>query len=73
MPHTHKEIFKWFGLYFPDYSGNKAKVWFPNGKNSIRVRQLNNQEFVFTFHDHKNWKFETIESFLKEKRVDKNV
>lgn len=38
---THNEVYKWFELYFPLYAGENAATWFPNGKNSIRVRQTN--------------------------------
>ncbi len=61
---THKEVFKWFELYFPIYAGDKIDTWFQNGKNSIRVRQTNGQEFIFTFNNHKDWKFETLGSFV---------
>ena len=62
---SHNEIYKWFELYFPLYAGDKVKAWFQNGKNSIRIRQTNNQEFVFTFNEHADWKFETIDSHIK--------
>ena len=45
---SHSEIMKWFEYYFPDYSRNRVDVWFPNGRNSIRIRQKNGQEFIFT-------------------------
>lgn len=56
---THNEFFKWFELHFPNYAGDKIDTWFQNGKNSIRIRQTNGQEFIFTFNGHRNWKFET--------------
>lgn len=61
---SHSEIMKWFEYYFPDYSRNRVDVWFPNGRNSIRIRQKNGQEFIFTYHNQKDWRFETITSFL---------
>lgn len=61
---NHGEIYKYFELYFPDFSGDKVDVWFQNGKNSIRVRQKNRQEFIFTYNGKDNWKFETVESFM---------
>lgn len=61
---SHSEVYKWFKLYFPDYAGDKLDTWFQNGKNSIRIRQTNHQEFVFTMQDKNNWKFETLESFM---------
>lgn len=57
----HRDIYKLFELYFPNYAGNKVDTWFPNGKNSIRIRQTNHQEFIFTYNS-KNWKFEMVDS-----------
>lgn len=62
---THNEVFKQFQISFPSYVGAKIDTWFPNGKNSIRVRQTNGKEFIFTFNNHKDWRFETIDSFIK--------
>ena len=56
---SHSEIMKWFEYYFPDYSRNRV-----DGRNSIRIRQKNGQEFIFTYHSQKDWRFETITSFL---------
>lgn len=61
---AHTTILKWFELYFPAYAGDNIKAWFPNGKNSIRVRQKNEHDFVFTFNNHDDWKFETIKSYI---------
>lgn len=61
---VHSDVYKWFGLYFPDYAGDKVDRWFPNGKNSIRIRQKDHQEFIFTFQDKNHWKFETLENFM---------
>lgn len=61
---THNDVYKWFELYFPAYSGDNVDVWFSNGKNSIRVRQTNGQEFIFTYNGKDDWKFETVKSFL---------
>jgi len=47
---THNEVFKWFELYFPFYAGDKIDTWFQNGKNSLRIRQTNGQEFIFTYN-----------------------
>ncbi len=62
---SHNEIYKQFELYFPDYAKERVAVWFPNGKNCIRVRQINGQEFVFSYIDQNTWKFETVNNFLK--------
>jgi hypothetical protein len=45
----------------------KSIHWFQNGKNSLRIRQTNGQEFIFTFNSHKDWKFETIDMFYQDK------
>lgn len=60
---THKEVYKWFKLYFPQFAEHVTE-WFPNGKNSVRVRQKNGQDFIFTYNGRTNWRFETVESFL---------
>ena len=65
---VHQEVFKWFTLYFPDYAKERIECWFPNGKNSIRLRQTNKQEFIFTYNGKNNWRFETIKSFLDRKK-----
>lgn len=51
---SHSEVMKWFEYYFPDYAGERIDVFFPNGRNSIRIRQKNGQEFIFTYHSQKN-------------------
>ena len=38
---SHSEVMKWFEYYFPDYAGERIDVFFPNGRNSIRIRQKN--------------------------------
>ena len=60
---VHKEVYKWFELYFPEYA-RYVETWFPNGKNSVRVRQTNGQEFIFTYDAKDDWKFETRKSFI---------
>lgn len=64
----HKEVYEWFKLYFPQYSEH-VETMFPNGKNSIHVRQTNGQEFIFTYNSKKDWRFETMECFLKKDKV----
>lgn len=64
---AHTQIIKIFKLKFPLYDG-QLKEWFPNGKNSVRVRLKNGQEFVFTHKAPNDWCFETIDSFIKRLR-----
>lgn len=58
---NHNDIYKWFKLL---YAGNNVAAWFQNGKNSIRIRQTNGQEFIFTYNSQKDWRFETIQSYI---------
>lgn len=67
---VHREVLERFKHLFPQYEGY-IKTWFPNGKDSVRLRQLNGQEFVFTFHSDKDWCFETLDSHLKHMKGGK--
>lgn len=63
------QVYAVFKEVFPQYI-NKDLVFFPNGKNSIRVRGIegfgfHGYDFVFTYNSHVDWKFETLDSFLK--------
>lgn len=58
---THKEVFRWFQLYFPAFKGDKLKSWYPNGKKSIRILQTDGQEFIFHFDNSKKWSIEAVE------------
>lgn len=62
---SHNEIYQMFTLYFPDYAKDRVKEWFPNEKSSVRIRQKNEQEFVFTYLSKTDWRFETIDSYIK--------
>lgn len=44
--------------------------WFPNGKNSIRVRSKVYGEFIFTYKNKKEWKLESVESYLESIKVE---
>lgn len=69
---SHNEVYKLFEKCLPNYAGNKIETWFPNGKNSIRVRLTNKQEFIFSYNGQQDWKFETIKSFIKYLRGGKS-
>ena len=51
--------------------GKGVKEYFPNGKNSIRIRKTNGQEFIFSLREPKAWKFETIDQFLVDMKGEK--
>lgn len=65
---AHKDVYKIFKQLFPMYA-EKTTEWFPNGKNSIRVRigGTVHYDFVFTFHTSKEWRFETVDNFINNK------
>lgn len=59
----HSQVYECFKKCLPERT-ERITEYFPNGKNSIRVRQANGQEFIFTFSNPNSWKFETIDQFL---------
>lgn len=60
---VHTDIFKKYKLRC-SMSNGSVNAWFPNGRNSIRVRLFDKKEVVFTYHGPKNWKIESMGSFL---------
>ena len=61
----HTQVYGFFQTCLPDQA-KEVKEYFPNGKNSIRIRKTNGQEFIFSLREPKAWKFETIEQFLAD-------
>ena len=59
----HTQVYGFFQTCLPDQA-KEVKEYFPNGKNSIRIRKTNGQEFIFSFNGEKTWRFETIDQFL---------
>lgn len=59
----HDDIYKEFLVNFPFYK-NKIEHWFPAGKDTIRIRLLDNSEYIFTYHSPLNLRLETVESFI---------
>ena len=64
---SHNDIYAKFQAFFP-VQAKDVTIWFPNGKNSVRVRLFSQfgLEFIFTYHSTKDWKFETLDSFLSK-------
>lgn len=62
----HVGIFKKFKRIIG--SLNKLEDWFPNGKNSIRVRLISGSDFIFTYNSDDDWSVETVESYLRKLR-----
>ena len=69
---SHSDVYKLFELHMPSYAGDRVEIWFPNGRNSIRVRMRSREEFIFTFNNPKDWRFETIDSYIANFRKENN-
>lgn len=53
---VHSKVFECFQEHLPAFA-EKVETYFPNGKNSIRVRQKDGKEFIFSFNGEKIWRF----------------
>lgn len=60
----HKDVYGWFAVIFPQYT-SKVETYFPCGKNCIRVRLRDHQEFVFTYESLTDWSLDTVDSFIR--------
>ena len=70
---THEDLYnKHFKQKFPQLS-RLVVMWFPNGKDSIRVRKETGEDFIFTYHSETDWCFETVDSFIKKLRRKEGV
>lgn len=67
---THQNIYKLFSSLFP-YICKGDITYFPNGKNSIRIRGIRGlgtkeQDYVFSVNNPDyEWKLETASNFIK--------
>lgn len=66
----HIDVLKRFKKIFPIKDGS-IEYWWPNGKNSIRVRLENSVELVLTYLSNKKWRLETVESFNENDKLQK--
>lgn len=64
---THKQVYECFETYFPQFADD-AIAWYPNGKDSVRVRMSSRQDYIFTYHDSGNWCLETVDYFVERLR-----
>ena len=60
---TYKQIFTLFEACFPQFE-KRVETWFPDGKNSVRIRWANGEDFVLTYRKNTNWRLETVDSFI---------
>lgn len=58
-----EDVFTQFKKQFPQYS-KWVTDWFPNGRDSVRVRVIDGSDYVFTYHNEFDWRFETAVSFI---------
>lgn len=65
-----KTVYERFTEYFPTFA-NEATAWFPNGRNSVRVRLLSKRDLVFTYNDISDWSLETVDSFVKRMKGER--
>ena len=71
---THREVFNTYMTIFGlsnDFFMSDNISWFPNGKNSIRVRRRPFEDIVFTYHNDKSWSLETVDMFIDRTSVKK--
>lgn len=67
---VHKDVYAKFARIFPDFA-SQAELYFPNGKNCIRVRVVGGKEMVFAYHSDKDWSLETVDRFVKRLKGEK--
>lgn len=70
---THDNVYKKFKECFIPNADELLECWYPNGKNSIRVRPKGKgakYDMIFTYHSDLNYKFETINSYLNSIKVE---
>lgn len=67
----HHDLIPIFERLFPTCLGTAIYVWFPNGKNSIRLRMKDKREFIFTYHDEAHWQLETLDNFINRLKGEK--
>lgn len=60
---NHNDIYEAYKNIMPIYE-ERTVIWFANGPHSIRVRLDSDEDYAFTYLTERNWKFETIDSFI---------
>lgn len=69
---NHVDIYEKYKQMFPELA-EFIDDWFPNGKNSIRVRINSGSDFVFTYNNWTDWCYETVESHIRKMRGGANM
>ena len=66
---THDKIYEKFKLKLM-LIDSEIDCWYPNGKNSIRIRSYMYGEMIFTYQSKDVWKIESVESYLNSIKVE---
>lgn len=61
----HVEVYEKLKEMFPKYV-LYSEDWFPNGKNSVRVRIKDGSDFIFTYRSFNDWCLETVDSYIRK-------
>lgn len=67
-----QEVYDVFKRYFP-HTVKHVECWFPNGRNSIRIRLKNHHDFIFTYNGKDDWNFETVNCFIERIKGGKSA
>lgn len=60
---SHTEILRKFKEIFR-IKDETIDTWYPNGKNSVRVKLITYEDLIFTFISEDDWRVETLKSFF---------
>lgn len=69
---THTNVLMKFKEMFPNYF-EKSTIWFPNGKNSIRVRMIDGRDLVFSIDEKGKWIFETLSHYIDRMEIERKL
>lgn len=63
-------IFGMFQTSFPDIA-ERVRLWSRNDGSSIELEMANHQKYIYTYHNAKDWCFQTKENYLKMLDINK--
>lgn len=61
---THNSVYRRFKEILPDIAKDTV-AWFGNGKDSIRVRLTDGEDYIFTLTGRDTWTYENLDSFIE--------
>ena len=62
---TQRDVFKAF-MEISRTTEQDIEAWFPNGRDSVRVRLKNKKELIFTYDSPNYWRLETKGAYLTD-------